>query len=301
MTKTSPRPRRTIAAAFVAALLLGSCSTFTSSSSAFSIEGENYSKDDLNGLVDNLIIANQLTAPGGVAAAKDLVAIVSVMVQYRAGSHVLKENGGSVSEAARSAAAAQLEQSNPQGLDAKTKALLVDIAVTGQAIDMITVPTDIEDRYNDNPTKTGVLCVSEITVASEDDAKDVLDRLAAGEPFAKVASATTLNTDRRSVQGNVLDGNDAPCAALESVNDQLSPAVMNALAVTAPGQETVAVQDGEGWHVAIHRPWKDISASHRTALGTKPGRLLLAGFLATADIHVNSTYGTWNPVTAQVE
>jgi hypothetical protein len=223
------------------------------------------------------------------------------MVQYRAGSHVLKENGGSVSEAARSAAAAQLEQSNPQGLDAKTKALLVDIAVTGQAIDMITVPTDIEDRYNDNPTKTGVLCVSEITVASEDDAKDVLDRLAAGEPFAKIASATTLNTDRRSVQGNVLDGNDAPCAALESVNDQLSPAVMNALAVTAPGRATVAVQDGEGWHVAIHRPWKDISASHRTALGTKPGRLLLAGFLATADIHVNSTYGTWNPVTAQVE
>ena len=109
MTKTSPRPRRTIAAAFVAALLLGSCSTFTSSSSAFSIDGENYSKDDLNGLVDNLIVANQLTAPGGVAAAKDLVAIVSVMVQYRAGSHVLKENGGSVTEAARSAAAAQLE------------------------------------------------------------------------------------------------------------------------------------------------------------------------------------------------
>lgn len=301
MTKTSPRPFRTIAAAFLAALSLGSCSTFTSSSTAFSIEGENYSKDDLNSLVTNLIAANQLTAPGGVAAAKDLVAVVSVMVQYRAGSHVLADYGASIAEADRKTAAAQLEQSNPQGLDAETKALLVDIAITGQAIDKLKVPADIEKRYAENPTRTGVVCVSETTVKTEAEAKDVLDRVAAGEDFAKVAASTTTNKERKAAQGYVLAGNGSPCYVLESVNDQLSPSVMRALAVTDAATPTIAVQDAEGWHVAMHRPWKEISRDYTTTIGDRTGRQFLAGYLTTADIRVNSTYGTWNPVTSRVE
>ena len=299
MTKSSPR--RAVAAAIAAVLSLASCSTFTSSSSAFSVDGENYPKDDLNGLVKNLIAVNQLTAPGGLAASKDLASIVSVMVQYKAGGHVLKEYGGSISEAARSAATAQLNQSSPQGLDDQTKTLFVDIAVTGQAIDTLPVPADIEARYEANPVRTGVVCIAETTVRTESEAHDVLDRIAAGEPFAKVAAATTVNKDRKASQGNVLDGGGAPCSTLDATNNRLSPAVMRALAVTTPGKPTVAVQDSEGWHVAINRPWKDIAQAHATVLGAKPGRLLLTGYLATADIHVSSTYGTWNPVTARVE
>ena len=139
-------------------------SAFFFSSSAFSVDGENYPKDELNGLVKNLIAVNQLTAPGGLAASKDLSSIVSVMVQYKAGGHVLKEYGGSISEAARSAATAQLNQSSPQGLDDQTKTLFVDIAVTGQAIDALPVPGDIEARYEANPVRTGVVCIAETTV-----------------------------------------------------------------------------------------------------------------------------------------
>ena len=301
MTKSSTRPRLIAAAALVAALSLGSCSTLASSSEAFNVNGDSFSRDDLNELTSDLVKVGQITGTNGTVAAKDLAGITSTMIQYTAGKELLAEYGAKISPSDLSAARAQLGQSDLSGLSEKTIGLLSEFSAMGKAFDSIGIPADIAARYTASPTSTGVLCVSETTVRTEAEARAVLDRLAAGESFAKVAAATTINEEFKATGGNVEDVNGTSCFNLSAMLPKLGQAVLGALARTAPGTPTPPVQDDNGWHVAVHRAWNEVSADHTKALGDRTGRQLLAGFLSVADVRVGSMYGTWNPVLAQVE
>ena len=53
--------------------------------------------------------------------------------------------------------------------------------------------------------------------------------------------------------------------------------------------------------MAVHRPWDEVKSDLMTSLSAAPGRSLISGVLATADIRVNSVYGTWNTATSRVE
>lgn len=301
MTKSPTRPLRTAAAALVAALSLGSCGTFSSSSEAFRVNGVSFSRDELNELTSDLVKVGQIPGSNGTVGAKDLAGITSTMIQYTAGKEMLETYGVKISPSDISAARAQLGQSDLSGLSEKTVNLLSEFSAMGKAFDSIKSPADIADRYAASPSSTGVLCISEITVASEAEARDALDRIAAGETFAKVASAVTLDKEYRATGGNVEDVNGTSCFGLSSMLPKLGQAVLGALARTAPGTPTPPTKDDTGWHIAVHRPWNEISADHAKVLADRTGRQLLAGFLAVADVRVGSLYGTWNPVLAQVE
>ena len=265
------------------------------------MDGTSFSKSELNTLSADLVAAGQISGSNGTVTAKDMGSLVSTMIQYTAGKNVLKEYGGTLNPAEVAAARAQLGQSDLNGLSKETVNLLAEFAAMGKAFDTIKPPADIEKRYSANPTSTGVLCVSEITVATESEARDVLDRLAGDESFAKVATDTTTDKEYRATGGNVEDVNGMSCFALGSLLPKVGAKAMGVLAHLAPGAPSNPVKDDSGWHILMNRPWAEISADHATALKDRTGRQLLAGYLATADIRVNSTYGTWNPVLAQVE
>jgi hypothetical protein len=301
VTTSSHRPRLTLAAVVLAALLLASCGTFTSSSEAFSVDGTGFSREQMNSLASDLVGAGQIQGSNGTVGAKDMASLTSTMIQYTAGKNVLKTYGATIDAADISAARAELGKSELGSLSDTTVDLLAEFAAMGKAFDSITSPADIRDRYESSPMSTGVLCVSDITVATEAEAREVLDRLAEGEKFAKVAAATTLNKEFKVTGGNVEDVNGMSCFNLSSILPKIGPTVLGSLAGIAPGTPTIPVQDEAGWHVLVHRPWSEISADHKEALKDRTGRQFLAGYLATADIRVNSTYGTWNPVLAQVE
>ena len=287
--------------AVIAAVALGACGAVTPSGEAFSVDGTSFSRQEMNALTSDLVKVGQIPGTNGGIGSKDMAGIASTMIQYTAGKQVLDKSGVTIDAADVATARGQLGASELTGLSKDTIDLLSQFSAMGKAFDRIKIPADVERMYDRSPASTGVLCVSEITVATEDDARGVLDRLASGESFAKVASATTLNKEFKATSGNVEDANGSSCFTLGYLLPKLGQALLGALYRTSVGTPTNPVQDESGWHVAVHRPWSEISADHAAALADRTGRQLLAGFLATADIRVNSTYGTWNPVLAQVE
>ena len=55
-----------------------------------------------------------------------------------------------------------------------------------------------------------------------------------------------------------------------------------------------------GWHVIEARPFDEIADSLTPLYDEQAGELLFAGFLATADIHVDPRYGRWDARRATV-
>ena len=306
MTRTSRRPLVALLAAATALAGLTGCSAVGSSSAAVTINGKDWSRADLNKLMDALVKAGQFSAPGGRADTKDTAGVISVMVQFKSGQQLLDSLGIKVNETNRAKLLASIKQQVPT-MDESTQNLLVDVAATGATIDTIPVPTEHQSSaaYESRPASSGAMCVADITVKSEADARKVSDELAAGKKFADVARAMTINPDRKSSGGLVVDGAGNQCMVLNMIDDQLGAPLLQALYELAPGKPTPAIEDTDGWHIAVNRPWAEIRTEHVKAIAptsdTSTGRHLLAGFVAVADVRVNSMYGTWNPVTARVE
>lgn len=306
MSRSSRRPLAALLVAAVTLAGLSGCSAIGSSSAAVTINGREWSRDDLNTLMDALVKAGEFSAPNGRADTKDTAGVISVMVQFKAGQQLLESLGIKVDESSRKMLLQNIKQQLPTMAES-TQNLLVDIAATGGTIDKIPVPTEQQssEAYESKPASSGAMCVAEITVKSEADARRVSDELAAGTKFADVARAMTTNTDRKASGGLVVDGADNQCQVLSMIDDQLGAPVLRALYELTPGKPTEAIQDAEGWHIAVNRPWVDIRTEHAKAISPKSdtptGRQLLAGFIAVADVRVNTVYGTWNPVTTRVE
>lgn len=285
--------------------MLSSCGIVSNPSQAFSVDGTSFSRDDLNSLVKSLAQADQLTVVNEVAQSKDLLGILDVVIQYRTAKRLLETRGTPVTAAERDAIRARAVAQLPASMPARTVDLLVDISATGQALDKIKPPTagELETMYAMTPASTGMVCVREITVASEDAAKDVIDQLAGGAKFSDVARKMSTAKDVKENGGNVLTGAGVPCMSVPQAgaNAALGQTVVRALLHTSVGANTGIVRDAKGWHIAEHRPFAEIKDALVAGLNESPGRSFATGLLATADINVNSVYGTWNPVTAKVE
>lgn len=306
MIRSLRRPLVALTAAALGLSGLSGCNAVRNSATAVSVNGVAWSRDDFNTLMDALVKAGQFPAPNGQVDTKSASQVISVMVQFKVGQQMLESLGKKISAADKQKLVDAINQ-QAGTLDDKTKALLVDIAATGGAIDALPVPTDEQSSaaYEKAPASSGAMCVAEITLTSEAKAREVADQLAEGAKFADVARANTTNTDRKASGGLVVDGAGNECQTLSSVDDRVSAEVLQVLYTLAPGKPTPVIHDADGWHIAVNRPWADIRTAHAKAVSSTQdvpaGRQLLAGHIAVADIEVNSIYGTWNQVTARVE
>lgn len=296
MTRTASRLTAVLSVALAG--LLASCGAVPSSSAAFSIDGASYSRDDVNGLLKALVVLQELNVTNGVAPTGDVAEIVSVMVQYRAGAAVLEKWGTPVSDADRKQLESQLMASLPKDVDDKVKRLLIDINATGRAVSTVKAPpaAEVEAMYGSSPASTGHMCIRLATLESRDAARSMIDAVNDGGDFATLA---TKNGE--TAGGVVTGGNGNDCVPISSLSNLIGPRAVTALFDAPVGRPTEAFEDEEGWHVAVHRPYDEIKADLGAALNSTAGQHLTYGLLATADVRVNSVYGTWNRVTARVE
>ncbi len=251
----------------------------------------------MNGLLQALVVLQELNVANGVAPTGEVAEVVSVMVQYRAGAAVLEKWGTPVSDADRKQLESQLTASLPPTVEDKVKRLLIDINATGRAVSTVKAPAaaELESMYAGSPASTGHMCIRLVTLKSRDEARAMIEAVNDGGDFASLATKSGA-----AAGGTVTGGNDNDCVAISALNARIGTVAVRALLDAPVGRPTEAFEDEEGWHVAIHRPVDEVKADLAAALASEPGQHLTSGLLATADVRVNPVYGTWNRVTARV-
>lgn len=286
-------------------MVLASCGIVGDQSQAFSVDGSGYSRDGLNALVKALAAANQLTVAKDLADGDDVRSVVNVMVQYKSGERVLAGLGKSITDADRDAVLAGLTAQLPPGMDPGVVSLLVDISATGQALDKVAAPseTELKAMYEASPASTGMLCIRELSVKTREQAVDVVRQLDEGADFAALARKVSLSKSTKTDGGAVTSAFGNPCQAIPATGEakNVGDALTRELLRTSAGANTGIVQAGAGWRIAVHRPFAEIKDELVSAVSERPGRMLMAGVMATSDIRINPVYGTWNPVAAKVE
>ena len=272
---------------------------------AFSVDGSGYSRDDLNAIVTGLGKADQVTVRNDAIAGEDMRSFVSAMIRYQATENVLASLGKSITDADRKAMSPRVLPSLPKDLDGKVIDLLVEISTMSAAIDSLPAPDDaaIQALYESSPASSGFLCVRQITVKTKDQAVEIARKLSDGAKFTDLVASSSTDKASKSNGGAVIGLDNSPCTEVAAADDDASIGreLAEALIDTSLTGNTGAVKDSKGWHVAIHRPWSEIKDAVVSGFSAKPGSTYVSGALATADVQLNSVYGTWNRVAAKVE
>lgn len=304
MTKTS-LTRRILPLLATSALGLtacGSSSVVSSASDAFTVNGTGYSKDELNSVVDVLIEAGQLTKQNDTVAKSDLTPIIQVMVKYEAYKQFIEKFG--VKETAANRAKMTEQASAAEGFTTYPKQLqdlLINLNLASVTTAGMKVPSagDLEKMYNKAPASAGVLCLSHILVKTKAEAEKVLKELDGGAKFADVAKAKSIEPAAKTSGGSLANGEEA-CSPLASLQESFDGDFMVGAVAAKAGVPTGPVKSSFGWHIILSHPYSEVSKSIASVLSTNAGDALLAGYMATSDISVNSTYGTWVNATAKL-
>ncbi|MEY4365836.1 MAG: hypothetical protein RLZZ305_1180 [Actinomycetota bacterium] len=265
---------------------------------AFSVNGDEWSRDEVHRVVDSLVKAGQITAANGKVTGDDIAAVMSVLVQYSAGRQLLAERGVTLPQDALTTAR---QQYGAAFTDPFVAGVFADMSVTGKVITSLPAPQDMKSIYEDRPALTGVLCAVDVTLPSESAARAVLGEIDAGGDVLAIAREKSVNKDLEATDGVLALSADTPCAGLSWVKDKVSAPVLEELIATGAGKRSSVVRDAAGWHVLANRPWSEVSGAHAAVFSKDPGRNLAVGFTATADVTVASEYGTWDRASQTIK
>jgi parvulin-like peptidyl-prolyl isomerase len=304
VTKTSLTRRilPLLAVSILGLTACGSSSVVTSPSDAFTINGEGYSKDDLNALIDVLVDLGQIKKENGTIPKADMDSTLQVMVKYQAylqfaEKNKLEETAANRSKVEEQAGADENFTSYPKTL----QDLLVNLNIASLTTSEMKKPSagDIEKLYNKAPASAGVLCLSHILVKTEAEAEKALKEVSDGAKFADVAKKVSIEPAAKTSGGSLANGEEA-CNSLESLQQSFDGDFMVGAVAAKPGVPTGPIKSSFGWHIILSHAYSEVKDSVSSVLNENPGAALLAGFMATSDITVNSTYGTWVSATAKI-
>ena len=158
---------------------------------------------------------------------------------------------------------------------------------------------ELKALYNEAPASTGVLCLSHILLETEEDAKEVLKELSNGAKFADVAKKKSIEPAAKE-SGGSLQSDEEPCTDLTFFQQQFDSDFMAGAVGAKAGVPTGPVKTQFGYHIILSQPYDTIKDSLARVSAVKPSVSNLAGYMATVDISVNSTYGVWNGATATI-
>ena len=292
------------AAALVATCLLGltACGSVSSSSDAFSVNGTGYSQDDFNKLSEVLTDAGQFTAINGKIKTADAIVVLRTLIRYEAFLQFTKDNDVKIletdkAEVLKNANADEKFPTYPKPL----QDALINFNVADVTLKKIAPPAigKIEKLYSDSPASAGVLCLSHILVKTEAEAQTILVGLKSGTKFADEAAKKSIEPGADKSGGSLANGNQ-PCQALASLQTSFDKDFMIGAVAAKPGVPTGPVKSSFGYHIILSTPFADVKDSVATVIAENPGATLLAGYMSTTDIKVNSTYGVWNGATATI-
>jgi hypothetical protein len=299
----SPRTSR-FAAALAATCLVGltACGSVSSTSDAFSVNGTSYAQDDFNKLSEVLISAGQFTAINGKIKTEDAIVVLRTLIRYEAFLQFAKENDVKIleSDKAQVLNSAKADEKFPT-YPKELQDVLINFNVADVTLNKMALPTidKIEKLYSASPASAGVLCLSHILVKTEAEAKTVLADLKSGTKFADEAAKKSIEPGADKSGGSLANG-DQPCQALANLQTSFDKDFMIGAVAAKPGVPTGPVKSSFGYHIILSAPFADVKDSVATVVAENPGTTLLAGYMATADIKVSSTYGVWNGATATI-
>lgn len=304
MTKTV-FSRRFLPLLAVAGLTLSACGSanpVASANEAFRFNGTAYSISDLDELNSALIAVGQYTEENGTLRQQDVATTLGVLIRYEAYKGFIKENGLEETDADREAVLA--EASGDANFDSYPEALrtvLLNLNISDRVAQRITAPSanDLKSLYNKMPASAGVLCLSHILVETESEAREVLKEVNSGKDFAEVAAAKSIEQNADQSGGALKDGEE-DCSALGALQQSFDADFMVGAVAAKPGVPSGPVQSQFGWHIILSHAFDDIKESAARVIAQDPGAILLSGYLAGANVSVNSKYGVWNSATGQI-
>lgn len=305
MTK-SPRTLLRIAPLLVtAALTLTACgagSAVTSSKDVFTVNGTGYSKADFNAVTESLIAAKQFNAVNGKIKTSDAAVVIKTLVRYEAFVQFIAKRGVKTTEADRQkvlkdANADQTFTEAPKIL----QNLLIDLNVASLTLQSMPKATEAEIKklYEASPASSGALCLSHILVKTKADAEAVLADLDKGVAFADEAKkkSTEPGADK---SGGSLGSADSKCTPLSELQTSFDKDFMAGAVAAKMGVPTGPIKSQFGYHIILNHNYDDVKDSLITTVNSNAASNLLAGYMTTAKISVNSSYGVWNRAIAAI-
>ena len=288
-----------------AGLALSACggsSAVTSSSDVFTVNGRGYSKTSFNAIAQTLIDAKQFTAVNGKIKTADAAVVIKTLVRYEAFIDFIAKKGVKTTEADRQkvlkdANADQTFTSSPKVL----QDLLVDLNVASLTLQSMAKASeaDIKKLYESSPASSGALCMSHILVKTEKEAEAVLADLDKGVSFADEAKkkSTEPGADK---SGGSLGSGDSKCSALSELQTSFDKDFMAGAVSAKMGVPTGPIKSQFGYHIILNHKYEDVKDSLISTVNANAGSNLLAGYMTTAKISVNSAYGVWNSAIAAI-
>jgi parvulin-like peptidyl-prolyl isomerase len=289
------------------AIVLSACggnSPVASTKDAFVINGSSYSLDSFETLLSDLVKNQQLEASSnGQASKEDAINVMRTLLRYEAYKQYLANNN--IEEAVSDRSKVQEEASSSEGFitfPQYLQDLLVNLNVAQLTMEKFKAhsASTLEKLYNESPASTGVMCMSHILLNTEKDALDVLKELKKGADFAELAKKRSIEPAAKQTGGS-LSGDEEPCTDLAFFQQQFDGTFMKGAVAAKAGVPTGPVKTQFGFHIILNRPYNDIKESLIKAASAKPSVSNMVGYVATADISINPTYGVWNGAMSTID
>lgn len=303
----TPLTRRIVAAVALATVALSSCggaSPVASANDAFVVNGVSYSLDTFETILADLVDNQQLeVSANGKPSKEDAISVMRTLIRYEVYKQYLAEFGLEEDATDRSKVEQQAAADEQFGaLPEYLQELLVNLSVAQATMAKFEAHSSatLKKLYNESPASTGVMCLSHILVKTEDEANAVLKELADGADFAAVAKKKSIEPGAAET-GGALATNDEPCTDITFFQQQFDSDFMVGAVAAKAGVPSGPVKTQFGFHIILNRSYDDIKASLEKVAAEKPSTTNLTGYMAVADISVNSTYGAWNGAMATVQ
>jgi hypothetical protein len=140
-----------------------------------------------------------------------------------------------------------------------------------------------------------LLCLAAISVATIDDANNVLAALQSGTSFTDAASQFS-NDGAKDSGGVVKDSGGNECLDPSTINQSVTAALQG-----APVGQPIAVDLDTLAVVLMQRPYADLLPESQTAIaGSTVTQEQLDAIVDAADIYVDPRYGRWETASASV-
>lgn len=305
MTK-SPRLYRVLAAITVSALALSACgssSPVASANEAFVVNGTSYSLDTFETLIADLVANEQLeVSANNLPSKEDTISVLRTLIRYEAYKQYLKDNNLKEDQTDRSKMEAEAAADESfSALPDYLQELLINLSLAQVTMGKFKAFTaaELKTLYNEAPASTGVLCLSHILLETEEDAKAVLKELSNGAKFTDVAKKKSIEPAAKE-SGGSLQSDEERCTDLTFFQQQFDSDFMVGAVAAKAGVPTGPVKTQFGYHIILSQPYDLIKDSLARVSAVKPSVSNLAGYMATVDISVNSTYGVWNGAMATI-
>ena len=257
-----------------------------SSATAVRVGDRSLDRDDLMSWVsDRTGVETEMTVPSEI-----VVETVAEWIINESLADLLAEHGWTPDDKARNSARDQLLVAGIDPEDARLPTYIHWQAVRTRAA---SGGPEIRAAYEAHfALLSHELCTSHVLVASEADARKVLDLLGSGRPFAEVARALSQDS------GSAARGGTLGCVPLGSFVPTFERATLGAL---RDGKTLVGpVPSQFGFHVIRVNEIAPVTPVAFEDLGDRKVSVAFQIATLTRTVEVDGRYGTWDPTVGQV-